>query len=62
VCRKVCLPDAGSGAGMTALDRVTATSKIGSYKVCWPIYVAPIQDSVFIGFDVLAFRDTVIFV
>jgi hypothetical protein len=38
---------------MTAFDRVTATGKIGSHKVRWPVYVAPIQDLVFIGFDLL---------
>jgi hypothetical protein len=46
---------------MTAFDRVTPTWKFGSHKVCWPVYVALIQDSVFIGFDVLASLDTFIF-
>jgi hypothetical protein len=52
VCRKVCLSDARSEVEMSAFDGVTATGKIGCHTVCWPVYVAPIQDSGFIGFDV----------
>jgi hypothetical protein len=55
------LPDARSGTEMAAFDRITVTSKISSHEVCCHVYVAPIQDSVFIGFDALASLDTFIF-
>jgi hypothetical protein len=57
----VCFIDERSGFGMIDFDRVIATCKIGSHKVCWPVYEAPIQDSIFICFNVLASLGTVIF-
>lgn len=50
-CKKACLLNAENGAEMTALifGDVTATLQIGSHTTSWPVYIAPIRDSVLIG-------------
>lgn len=55
-CKKACLLNAEDGTEMTAFGGVTATLQIGSHTTSWPVYVAPIRDSVLIGmyhFDTL---------
>lgn len=62
-CKKACLLNAENGAEMTALifGDVTATLQIGSHTTSWPVYIAPIRDSVLIGMDLLDSLDAVIY-
>jgi hypothetical protein len=46
---------------MTGFGGVTATIHFGSHKVHWPVYVAPIRESILIGVDVRKSLDVVIF-
>lgn len=46
---------------MTAFGGVTVTLQIGSHTTSWPVYVAPIRDSVLIGMDLLDTLDAVIY-
>ncbi|XP_061191756.1 uncharacterized protein LOC133199998 [Saccostrea echinata] len=60
-CQQVRLMNAENGAEMTAFGGVTATIQIGSQSTHWPVYVAPIRDSVLIGMDILNSLEAVIF-
>lgn len=46
---------------MTAFGGVTATLQIVSHTTSWPVYIAPIRDSVLIEMDLLDSLDAVLY-
>jgi hypothetical protein len=51
---------ADAGKHMSTIGRVKVDIKLGSEKFAWPVYMAPIGDSVLLGCDIIDEKDITI--